>query len=90
MEQLVEVGIGVKTKRNAFLHNVGEYLYQKVNNVRMYEIVFESVLESVLASIYTSAHGGIPRVIVYVFHNLLRKPAPERPMCLLWPCPAYV
>jgi hypothetical protein len=51
--------------------------------------VYESVLESVPAIVYTSAHEGILRVIVYVFHNLLRKPASEQLMCLLWPCPAY-
>jgi hypothetical protein len=54
-------------------------LHQKVKDARIYE----SVYESVLASVYTSAHGGILCVIVYVFHNLLRKPAPEQPMCLL-------
>jgi hypothetical protein len=35
------------------------------------------------------AHGGILRVVVYVFHNLLREPASEQPRCLLCPCSAY-
>ena len=100
----VGVVLGMKTKVNAFLHKVEEYLHQKVNDAREYESVLESVLESVsesvlesvlesvsesvLASVYTSVHRGILRVMFYVFHNLLRKPAIERPMCLLWPCPA--
>jgi hypothetical protein len=79
----------VKTKRNALLHTVEEYLHQKVKDARMYESVLESVLENVLQRVYTSAYGGILRVIVYMFHNLLRKPAPKQLMCLLWPCPAY-
>jgi hypothetical protein len=82
----------VDTKRNALLHTVKEFLHQKVKDARMYESILESVLErvleSVLESVYTSAHGGILRVIVYMFHNLLRKPVPEQPMCFLLACPA--
>jgi hypothetical protein len=68
----------------ALLHTVEEYLHQKVKDARMYKSVLDSLLESVLVSVYTSAHGGILRVMVYVFRNLLCKPAPEQPMCLLW------
>jgi hypothetical protein len=48
----------VKTKRNALLHTVEEYLHQKVKDARMYESVLgsllESILESVLESVLTS------------------------------------
>jgi hypothetical protein len=82
---ILRVVLGVKTKKNGLLQTVEECHRQKVKDARVYE----SVLESVPAIVYTSAHEGILRVIVYVFHNLLRKPASEQPMCLLWPCPAY-
>jgi hypothetical protein len=53
------------------------------------ENVSENVLESVLPSVYTSAHGGILRVIVYVSHKLLCKSPPKQPVRLLRPCPVY-
>jgi hypothetical protein len=32
---------------------------------------------------------AVLHVVAYVLDDLLREPAPEQPMCFLWPGPAY-
>ena len=42
---IVELVLGVKTKRNALLHTVDGYHHQKVRDAKIHESVYESVLK---------------------------------------------